>query len=107
MNIPFGYFFGWPAGQVWPNLLASAICALLVWWRLHRQGAAQHAEALAQAAWHHVERTAQAEAHHVSLKAHVTAVGAQAASTAAVAVPQQLLDDIRNAPKRTPGGDPP
>lgn len=101
----FLYYFAWPHGQIWPNLIASAICALLVWWRLHRQSALQHAEALAQAARHQVEKLAQAEAHHVALRKHVASAVASAASTAAVAVPQQLLDDIRNAPKAKPGGE--
>ena len=99
------FYFGWPDGAVWSNLLASAICAVLVWWRLHKQSAAQHAEALAQSARHHVEALAQAEAHHAALKKHIAAGVASAAGAAAVAVPQQLLDDIRNAPKRAPGGE--
>jgi hypothetical protein len=61
------YYFGWPRGQVWSNLIASAICAVLVWWRLHKLGARQHAEVVVQAARHQVEKLAQAEAHHVAL----------------------------------------
>jgi hypothetical protein len=89
------FYFGWPTGAVWSNLLASLICALLVWWRLHRQSARQHAVLLAQAARHHLEQLAQAEEHHKALKAHITA--------AAPRVPQQLPDDIKQAPRK--GGD--
>lgn len=60
----FGLFFGWPAGAVWGNLAASAICTGIVWWRLHRQAARQHVEAVALAARHHFDRLAQAEDHH-------------------------------------------
>lgn len=123
------FYFGWPDGAVWSNLLASAICAVLVWWRLHRQAAVHHAEAVVQAARHRVELLEQAQAHHKAvmalaerrhgelmshadalhegLKSHVTAVGSHVL-TAAVPVPQKLLDDIKNAPKKPgPGGDPP
>ena len=43
--------FGWPAGDVWGNLLASGICAGAVYWRarIHlRRQARQHAEQQAQ-----------------------------------------------------------
>jgi hypothetical protein len=66
-------YFGWPAGAVYSNLLASAICAGLVWWRLRARMIAHHAEALAQAARHHAERLRQADEHHDALKAHLTA----------------------------------
>ena len=66
-------YFGWPAGAVYSNLVASAICAVLVWWRLRARMVAHHAEALAQAARHHAERLAQADAHHEALKEHITA----------------------------------
>ena len=66
-------YFGWPTGAVYSNLLASAICAGLVWWRLRARMIAHHAEALAQAARHHLERMSQAEEHHEALKAHITA----------------------------------
>ena len=98
------FYFGWPDGAVWSNLVASVICAGFVWWRLRAKMIEHHAATLAQAARHHVEVLAQAEAHHVALKQHVGKAVASAASTAAVAVPQALLDDLRNAPKRTPGG---
>jgi len=67
------YYFGWFQGAVWSNLLASAICAGLVWWRLRARMVAHHAQALAQAAVHHAERMALAAEHHEALKAHVTA----------------------------------
>jgi hypothetical protein len=69
-------FFGWPTGAVWGNLLASAICSALIWWRLHRQAAAHHAVMLTQAAAHHLEQMAQAERHHLALREHVTAAAA-------------------------------
>ena len=66
-------YFGLPAGAVYSNLLASAICAAFVWWRIRARMIAHHAEALAQAARHHLERMSQADAHHEALKAHITA----------------------------------
>lgn len=71
-------FFDWPLGSVWSNLIASAICAGLVWWRLRARMIAHHAEALTQAARHHKERLAQAGEHHEALKAKVDALTAQA-----------------------------
>lgn len=59
-----GYFFGWPHGQIWPNLLGSAICAGIVWWRLHRRAAVQEVRILARQAEQHFERLEQAEQHH-------------------------------------------
>ena len=56
-----GFYFGWPEGAVYSNLLASAICAGLVWWRLRARIIA-----------HHLEQLAQAERHHLEMKAHVT-----------------------------------
>ena len=53
--------FSWPLGVVWGNLLASAVCVGIVWWRLR------------PACAHHVEQMAQAERHHKALKAHITA----------------------------------
>jgi hypothetical protein len=64
------FYFGWPEGAVWSNLLASAICAGLVWWRLRARMIA-----------HHVEQLAQRERHHEELKAHVTAAAARAPKT--------------------------
>ena len=112
-----GYYFGWPHGQVWPNLLASVLCAGLVWWRLHRRSVVSHAEQAAVALRLHFERLDQADrhadelkrqltAHCGDLKAHVTATGSHVI-TSAVPVPQRLLDDLKKAPKRTPkaGGE--
>lgn len=113
MNGILFYYFGWPDGAVWSNLLASAICAVLVWWRLHRQAVIHHAEVLAQAARHHAERRDQAAALNADLKQQLAAhcadlkehAEATAHLSAAVAVPQQLLDDIKNRnPPRKPGG---
>jgi hypothetical protein len=56
------YYFGWPAGAVWSNLLASVICVGAAWWRLRARMIA-----------HHLEQLAQRERHHEELKAHVTA----------------------------------
>lgn len=61
MNV-LAFYFGWPLGAVWSNLLASAICAGLVWWRVRARMIA-----------HHLEQMAQRERHHEELKAHVTA----------------------------------
>ena len=69
------FYFGWPDGAVWSNLLASVICAGVVWWRLRARMIAHHAEQLAQSARHHKE--------------HMAAI-----RTASVSVPQKLLDDI-------------
>ena len=66
-------YFGWPAGAVYSNLLASVICAGVVWWRLRARMIAHHLEQLAQATEHHLERTTQADEHHEALKAHITA----------------------------------
>ena len=82
----FLFYFGLPDGAVWSNLLASVICAVVVWWRLRARMIAHHAELLAQAARHHKEHMA-------------------ATRTSQVAVPQQVLDTIRNA--KPSGGDPP
>jgi uncharacterized protein YqfA (UPF0365 family) len=96
-------YFGYPFGAVWSNLIASAICAVLVWWRVRAKMIRHHADQMAQAAAHHRERAAQAAADHEDMKAHVAAVGTRVAS-AAVAVPQQLLDDIaKRGPRRNPG----
>lgn len=109
---------------IWPNLAASVICAAVVWWRVRARMIVQHAEQLAQRERHHLERLARADAHHgaalahaerrhhlamenagilhAHLKSHVSTVGSHVL-TAAVPVPQQLLDDIKNA---GPAGDP-
>lgn len=70
------YYFRWYDGAVWSNLLASAICAGIVWWRLRARIVTQHAELLVQSARHHLERMTQAEEHHEALKAHITAAAA-------------------------------
>ena len=66
-------YFGWPAGAVYSNLLASAICAGLVWWRLRARMILHHAEHLAETERRHLEHLAQAEKHHADLKEHITA----------------------------------
>lgn len=66
--MPFGLFFGWPAGGVWPNLVASAIWAAPAGAALVRKLHRQHADRQAQAERHHVELMAQAAAHHNALK---------------------------------------
>ena len=50
-----GFYFGWPLGAVYSNLLASAICAALVWWRLRAKMIAHHLEQAAQRERHHAE----------------------------------------------------
>lgn len=73
------FYFGWPLGAVWSNLLASAICAALVWWRVR-----------ARMILHHAEQMAQRERHHADLKAHVTAaVAARAPKTLARKPPKE------------------
>ena len=57
-----GLYFGWPAGAVYSNLVASLICVGAAWWRIRARMIA-----------HHVELLVQAERHHKALKAHVTA----------------------------------
>ena len=51
-------FFAWPDGSVYSNLLASAICAAIVWWRLQARIVAHHLEARLQAERHHAEHMA-------------------------------------------------
>lgn len=63
------FYFGWFEGAVWSNLLASAICAGFVWWRLHKQAAAHHAAHLAAAARHHLAQLEQSQAQHRQLLA--------------------------------------
>ena len=82
-----GLYFGWPAGAVYSNLLASAICVGLAWWRLRAKMIA-----------HHLEQLAQRERHHDELKQHVTA------AVAARTPPKRLVP--RPAPQG-PGGDQP
>lgn len=113
-------YFGWPSGAVYSNLLASLICAVVVFVRLKARLIEQHAEVLAQNARHHEQHLAQAETHHKAImvqagkhqdellakanslhegmRSHVSAVGSHVV-TAAVQVPQKLLDDIKAAPK--------
>jgi hypothetical protein len=52
------YYFGWSEGAVWSNLVASAICAAFVWWRLRARIIAHHAAVLVQAERHHAEHMA-------------------------------------------------
>ena len=73
MKHDFLLYFGWPAGAVYSNLIASAICVGVAWWRLRARVIAHHAAALAQAEEHHLERIALAVEHHQALKAHITA----------------------------------
>lgn len=68
-----GYFIGWWHGQLWPNLMASALCAGVVWWRLHRRAVVHHAEQLALAATLHLERLDQADRHHEAVKRQLAA----------------------------------
>ena len=79
-------YFGWPAGAVYSNLIASLICVGVAWWRLRARMIAHHAELVAQAAIHHAERLAAAERHHEELKTHVTVTVA-----AAIPAPKTLV----------------
>jgi hypothetical protein len=120
----YGFWSGFGA-----NFGEFAIVGALV--QLARRLIRHHAEVLAQAAQHHRERldlqaahhedlrqhmSAQLNAHCADLKSHVSSVGSHVI-TSAVPVPQQLLDDIRKAPRAPavvpqkladikPGGDP-
>lgn len=67
------YYLAWPHGQIWPNLIASAICSGIVWWRLHRRSVVHHAEQLALQARLHFERLDQAEQHADELKRQLSA----------------------------------
>lgn len=64
----WGLYFGWPSGQLWPNLLASAVASAaavgVAWWRLHRQSARQHVEHLAVVARNHFDLMQQGQAQH-------------------------------------------
>lgn len=50
-------FFGWPNGQVWPNLVASAVTSAsavgVFAWRLLRRLETHHQERMAQDREHH------------------------------------------------------
>jgi hypothetical protein len=72
-------YFGWPAGAVWSNLVASLICVGLAWWRIRARMIAHHAQALAQAAAHHKAQLALAREHHEALKRHIAAAAQNAA----------------------------
>lgn len=61
-------YFGLPTGAVYSNLIASAICAVIVFWRIRAKMATQHREQLAQNARHHREKMAQASEHHEALR---------------------------------------
>jgi hypothetical protein len=62
MSFPFGLYFGYPAGAVWSNLIASLIAVAFVWWRVRVRMTA-----------HHLEQLLQRARHHQDLKDHVTA----------------------------------
>jgi hypothetical protein len=47
--------FSWPGGNVIGNMVASAICSVLVYLKLHLKMNAQHREKLEQAERHHRE----------------------------------------------------
>ena len=67
------------------------------------QAEAHHADKLEHADMHAEELKRQLTMHCADLKAHVTATGSHVI-TSAVDVPQKLLDDIKKAPQRKPGG---
>ena len=85
------FFFAWPDGAVYGNLVASVICAGLIWWRIRARMIA-----------HHLELLAQNERLHKALKAHITA-----AALAPRPVARQAKTLItRQDRKEKPGGDP-
>lgn len=75
-----GLFFGWPAGGVYSNLVASVICVAVAWWRIRARLIAHHAQALAQSARHHKTAMAHAQACHDALTLHVTGALAEQAA---------------------------
>jgi flagellar biosynthesis/type III secretory pathway M-ring protein FliF/YscJ len=84
----FLFYFGWPDGAVWSNLLASLVCVGLAWWRLRVQAVRHHVEQLAQAGRHHREQLEQQAAQHEELKRQVGAhCGDVKAHVSAVAPP--------------------
>jgi hypothetical protein len=92
-----GFYFGWPDGAVWSNLLASVICVGVAWWRLRARSVTHHAEQLAQAARHHKEALAQSAAQHEELKRHVVAhcsdVKAHVSAVVSVAADSQAAQE--------------
>lgn len=49
----FLFYFGWPTGAIWSNLLASLICSIIVWWRLRTRMILHHRESMSQQQEHH------------------------------------------------------
>lgn len=84
-------FFSFPSGSIWSNLLASAMVAAVVVWRMAKNHAAhlalarkqhaeklaaddsRHREALAQAQHHHEEQLARQADQHRKVLDHITA----------------------------------
>lgn len=73
MGTIWGFYFGWYQGAVYSNLLASGICAALVWWRARvhlARAREQHARHLAD----------QHEATRAHLAEHAEALAGQIAA---------------------------
>lgn len=72
-----GYYFGWPHGAVWSNLVASAVCVGGAWWRIRARQIAHHAAVLAQAERHHQalrqHLATELTAHHARMTAIIAA----------------------------------
>lgn len=80
-------FFGWPAGGIWPNLLASAVTApagaaaggALVWWRARGHLRSRDEQHAAELTAHHAAIRAdvagQLAAHHQAVLRAVRAPG--------------------------------
>jgi hypothetical protein len=66
------YYFGYPDGAVWSNLVASLICAVLIWWRVRARLVAHHVQALAESAQHHREAQELAQDQHRQLMAQAS-----------------------------------
>jgi len=90
-------YFGWPAGAVYSNLIASVICAGVVWWRVKARMIAHHLEQVAQRERHHLEQLAQRAEHHEELKAHVTEAVAAVPRPAARRAKTLVTDPHRKA----------
>lgn len=77
MGTIWGFYFGWYQGAVYSNLLASGICAALVWWRARvhvARAREQHARHLADQ--HEATRAHLAE-HAEALAGQIAAVHAR------------------------------
>jgi hypothetical protein len=70
----WSYFFAWYQGAVYSNLIASAICAGIVWWRARVHLRLGHERRRADLAAHHEAIRQTLAEHHTAVKDHITAV---------------------------------